>query len=97
MHPLTAAWIAVNRLGADGQTVLSPGECVSVDQAMRAITIDAAFVLNQDHRLGSIEVGKCADFSILDEDPCSVGTADIRDISVEGTVLAGDTFLADRI
>ena len=95
MHPLTAAWIAVNRLGADEQTVLSAGERISVDQAMRAITIDAAFVLNQDHRLGSIEAGKCADFSILDEDPYLVDATDIRNIGVQGTVLAGEIYFAD--
>lgn len=96
MHPLTAAWVAVNRIGADGETVLAPGECISVEQAMRAITIDAAFVLNQDHRLGSIEVGKCADFAILDEDPFEIAPKLIRNIGIKGTVLGGDVFLSDR-
>ena len=95
MHPLTAAWIAVNRFGADGETVLSPGERLTVDRAMRAITIDAAYVLNQDHRLGSIEAGKCADFSILDEDPYEVEPTEIRDIGIAGTVLAGEVHLAE--
>ena len=95
MHPLTAAWIAVNRFGADGETVLSPGERLTVDRAMRAITIDAAYVLNQDHRLGSIEAGKCADFSILDEDPYEVEPTEIRDIGISGTVLAGEVHLAE--
>jgi len=94
MHPLTAAWVAVNRLGADGETVLAPGECISVDQAMRAITIDAAFVLHRDDRLGSIEVGKHADFTVLDDDPYEVNAKALKDIGIRGTVLGGEVHAA---
>lgn len=90
MHPLTAAWIAVNRLSADHETVVGPGERISVHQALRAITVDAAYVLNRDHCLGSIEVGKHADFVVLDDDPYEVDPRDLRDIGIRGTVLAGE-------
>ena len=90
MHPLTAVWIAVNRIAADNKTVVAPGERISVDQALRAVTIDAAFVLSKDDCLGSIEVGKHADFVILDEDPYEVDPAHIKDIGIHGTVLAGE-------
>lgn len=89
LHPLTAAWIAVNRIAADGVTVLAPGERISVDRALRAITIDAATLLRLDHKIGSLEVGKLADFTILDEDPYEVDAMAIRDIPVWGTVLGG--------
>ena len=95
MHPLTAAWIAVNRVAADNETVVAPGERISVEQALRAVTIDAAFVLNQDHCLGSIEAGKHADFVILDEDPYEVDPLRLRDINIRGTVLAGEFYAAD--
>ena len=90
MHPLTAVLIAVNRIAADHKTVVAPGERISVDQALRAVTIDAAFVLNRDHCLGSIEAGKQADFAILDEDPYEVAPTRIKDIGIHGTVLAGE-------
>ena len=90
MHPLTAAWIAVNRLAVDGKTVVAPGECISVDQALRAITVDAAFVLNKDDKLGSIEAGKHADFVVLDDDPYEANPLHLKDISIRGTILAGD-------
>ena len=90
MHPLTAAWVAVNRLAADGETVLAPGERISVDRALRAITVDAAFVLNQDDKLGSIEVGKHADFAVLADCPIESDPRNLRDIEVLGTVLAGE-------
>ena len=89
MHPLTAAWIAVNRLAIDGETVNAPGERISVDQALRAITLDAAFVLNRDDTLGSIEVGKHADFVVLEDDPYEVDPLVLKDIAIAGTVLGG--------
>lgn len=90
MHPLTAAWIAVNRLAADNETVVAPGERISVHQAMKAITVDAAFVLNRDHQLGSLEVGKHADMVVLDDDPYQVNPNNLRDIGIQGTLLGGE-------
>ena len=90
LQPLLAAWCAVNRVGADGETVLAPGERISVDRTLRAITIDAAHVLARDDRLGSIEAGKLADFTVLDDDPYEVDPMALRDIGVAGTVLGGE-------
>lgn len=89
LHPLTAVWAAVNRIAADGATVLAPGERIGVERAMRAVTIDAAHILRLDRELGSLEVGKWADFAVLDEDPFEVDPPRIRDIGIWGTVLAG--------
>ena len=90
LSPLTAAWTAVNRLGADERTVLAPGERISVDRALRAITIDAAHVLKRDASIGSIEVGKLADFTVLDDDPYAVEPARLNQIPVHATVLGGE-------
>ena len=90
LSPLTAASVAVTRLGADGETVLAPGERIFVDRALRAITIDAAFVLNQDDSIGSIEVGKFADFVVLADDPYEVAPESLGDIEVVGTILGGE-------
>ena len=95
ISPLAAVWIAVNRIALDEETVLAPGERISVDRAMRAITIDAAHVIGRDAVHGSVEVGKHADFTVLDDDPYEVDVADIRDIRVHATVLAGRTFPID--
>lgn len=94
IHPLTAVWIAVNRVALDGKTVQAPGERIGVDRALRAITIDAAHILRRDHELGSIEAGKHADFAILDDDPYEVDPMKICDIPVWGTVLGGQAFPA---
>ena len=90
LSPLLAVWCAVNRVGADGETVMAPGERISVDRALRAVTIDAAHVLARDDRLGSIEAGKLADFTVLDDDPYEVDPMALRDIGVADTVLAGE-------
>ena len=93
IDPLLAVWIAVNRIAADGVTVQAPGERIRVERALRAITIDAAYVLGLDRELGSLEVGKLADFTVLDRDPTAVEPAAIRDIRVSATVLGGRTYL----
>ena len=90
LSPLLVAEIAVTRLGADGVTVLAPGERISVDQALRAVTIDAAYVLGRDASIGSIEVGKLADFAVLADDPYDVAPTAIGSIGVVDTVLGGE-------
>lgn len=92
ISPLTAVWIAVNRLALDETTVQAPGERIGLERALRAITIDAAHVLRRDHEIGSIEVGKLADFTVLDDDPYDVTVSAIRDIGVHATVLGGEVF-----
>ena len=57
--PLTSAWVAVNRLSESG-AVMAPEERITVEQAMRAITVDAAYVLGLEHEIGSIRAGKKA-------------------------------------
>lgn len=96
ISPLAAVWIAVNRIAIDEETVLAPGERIGVDRAMRAITIDAAHVIGRDAVHGSVEVGKHADFTVLDDDPYEVDPTDIRNIRVHATVLGGRTFLTDN-
>lgn len=89
MHPLTAAWAAVNRVALDGKTVMAPGERIGVERAMRAVTIDAAYVLGIESKVGSLEPGKFADFAVLEKDPFEVDKMAIRDIPVWGTALGG--------
>ncbi|MBV8136717.1 MAG: amidohydrolase [Deltaproteobacteria bacterium] len=89
LDPLLSVWIAVNRLAADGVTVQAPGERIGVERALRAVTIDAAYVLGMEREIGSLEVGKFADFSVLSDDPTAVDRSAIRDLRVWGTVLGG--------
>ncbi len=93
-RPLTSVWVAVNRIAESG-AVLGPNERISVDQAMRAVTIDAAYVLGQEARIGSVRAGKSADFTVLDDDPYEVAPETIRNIRVHATVFEGTVHLCE--
>jgi predicted amidohydrolase YtcJ len=90
---LHSAWCAVNRLTPKGR-VLGPDERISVWQALRAVTVDAAHQLHMDHEIGTLEAGKRADMVALEHDPLSVKPMELRDIEVRGTVLGGVPFAA---
>ena len=72
LGPLFTAWCAVNRRSAMGR-LLGEGERISVDAALRAITLGAAYTLKLDSEIGSIEPGKRADFAVLESDPTEIG------------------------
>lgn len=95
--PLLGVTLGLTRLGQSGSKTLGAGERINLDQALRMITIDAAYVLGMDHKVGSIEPGKLADFTVLEQDPHNVKPAAIRDIPVWGTVLGGRVFPASEI
>ncbi len=86
--PLYSAWVAVNRLGENGE-VFAPEERLSLEQALRAITIDAAYVLGMEHEIGSIRAGKKADFTVLDADPYETPVENLKDVGIWGTVFEG--------
>lgn len=71
------------------QKVLGPTQAVSVDDAIRAITIDAAYQVFADNIVGSLEVGKQADLVVLEKNPRKTPPADIRNIKVKETWIDG--------
>ena len=91
LSPLFTAWCAVNRVTSSG-FVLGAHERVSVESALRAITIGAAYTIKLDHCVGSIEAGKYADFAVLDTDPFETPDDALKDIGVWGTVCGGRVF-----
>ena len=91
LAPLFTAWCAVNRVTASGR-VLGEAERITVPDALRAITLGAAFTLKLDTEIGSIETGKRADFAILEDDPLAVEPAALKDVAVWGTVVGGRVF-----
>lgn len=93
LAPLFTAWCAVNRVTASGR-VLGAAERIDVPQALSAITLGAAYTLKIDHEIGSIEIGKRADFCVLEDDPLALPPERLKDARVCGTVLGGRVFEA---
>ncbi len=81
---------AVTRRCIIDNSVVGPDQAVSLDDAIRAVTIDAARQLGQGDRLGSLEKGKEADFTILESDPYKVSPDAIADIKVSETWVKGE-------
>ena len=69
--------------------VLGPNERISVDDAIRAVTIDAAYQMMSDDKIGSLEVGKLADFVVLEKNPRATFAEQIGDIKVLQTWVGG--------
>jgi predicted amidohydrolase YtcJ len=69
--------------------VLGPNERVSVDDAIRAVTINAAYEMFSDDKLGSLEVGKQADLVVLSANPRKTSVEQIRNIQVKETWIDG--------
>ena len=90
VSPLQLIWVSVDRLTKSGQ-VLGPDERVTPLEALRAVTIDAAWQNFEESLKGSIEPGKLADLVILSDNPLTVAPETIRDIKVKETIIGGRT------
>ncbi len=88
MDPVLLLWSTVNRLSASG-AVIGAEQRIGVEQALRAMTIDAAWQIHRDHELGSLAPGKLADFIVLDKNPLSVEPELLRELQVEATYIGG--------
>lgn len=87
LSPLFTAWCATVRQTAGG-TILGEAERISRARALEAITLGAAYTLRMDDRVGSLEPGKWADVTVLDDDPLASDTP-LKDIGVHDTLLSG--------
>ncbi len=87
-EPLRNMAAAVTRRSRSGR-VLAPEERITLDQAIRAQTVDAAYQLFADDVTGSITPGKYADLVVLDQDPRAVPPDDLPGIGVRATFLGG--------
>lgn len=87
--PLFLAWAAITRQTRSGNT-FTPPRGLTRDEAMKAITVNAAVAMGVDQDLGSIQSGKLADFAVLESDPTEVPVDQLKDIDVWGVVFEGD-------
>jgi predicted amidohydrolase YtcJ len=87
-RPLDTIANAVRRTTASG-AVMGEDQCLSVEEALRAHTADAAFALHRERDIGSIEVGELADLVVVERDLVGLPPSRIADVPVWMTVLDG--------
>ena len=91
---------AITRATSSG-AIHGPEQIIGLDDALKCETIDAAYTLHRDHEIGSIEVGKFADFVELSKDPYLADPMRLSsEVEVKGTWVGGrridlDAFLAE--
>ena len=87
--PLLNWQATVTRQTASG-AVRGANQAISLDDAIKAHTVNAAYHLGRDHEIGSITVGKLADFCELSADPYTVDAHELTSkVSVQGTWVGG--------
>ncbi|GAA4178092.1 amidohydrolase [Sphingobacterium ginsenosidimutans] len=87
---LTGVYAAVNRTTRSGM-VLGPDERIDVMDALRAITINAAYQYQEENEKGSLKEGKLGDLVILNENPLTIAPQNLREIKVIETIKEGKT------
>jgi predicted amidohydrolase YtcJ len=90
-NPFFGIHAAVTRQDASGQPIAGwyPEQEMSLKEAFRCFTLDAAYAGHQEKTLGSLEVGKYADFIVVDQDLFKVSVYDIYKTTVLETWQAG--------
>ncbi|MGW3646816.1 amidohydrolase [Streptomyces sp. NPDC000878] len=86
--PLRAVQFMVERASLSGQ-LIGPDEGITVDQALRAYTVDGAWACHWEDSVGSLTPGRRADVVVLGDDPRTVDSSRIGDIEVVATLVDG--------
>lgn len=87
---LHTIWTAVNRISRK-KNVIGADQRVSVYEALKAVTINTAYMYGEEDRKGSLRMGKLADLVVLSKNPLKTEPMFIRDIQVLETIKEGKT------
>lgn len=89
--PLDGIYAAVTRRTLDGKNPQGwvPSQKIGVEEALRAYTINAAYASFEEHIKGTLEVGKLADFTLIDRNLTEIPPTEIKDAKVKMTVVGG--------
>jgi predicted amidohydrolase YtcJ len=85
-HPI---WHAVARLGRSSNRAIAPAQTLSREEALRAATLEGAYLTFEEDLKGSLEPGKLADMAVLSDDPLTCDEGRIKDIAAEITIVGG--------
>ncbi len=87
-NPMRCIQSAVERKDVAGN-VIAAAERISVEEALYAYTMGSAIANGDEKNRGSIEVGKFADFIVLDQNPLETNSSELNAIKVQSTFIAG--------
>ncbi len=82
-------YCVVTRKGYNGQ-VIAGHQALPIEEALKLYTVNAAYASFEEKLKGSIELGKLADFTVLDRDIYTIPPDDIIDMKVEMTIVGGE-------
>jgi predicted amidohydrolase YtcJ len=94
-NPFLGMWVAVTRKARWHDEAIHPEQSLSREQMIRFYTINNAWIMRADDEIGSLEVGKRADFAIVDRDLLTCPADDIRGTKVQSTWLDGEKLVVD--
>jgi predicted amidohydrolase YtcJ len=94
LNPFLHLRSAVARTTRQG-AVLDPSQAISVSQALRLLTTEAAYAGFAEQRAGTLELGKLADLIVVSDDPFTVAAEQLEDIQVDATMVGGE-FVYER-
>jgi predicted amidohydrolase YtcJ len=91
LEPLLGIYAAVTRRTLDGRNPEGwiPEQKITVAEALRAYTYGSAYASFEEHRKGTLEVGKLADLVILPEDPLTIDPERLRTLPIDFTIMGG--------
>ncbi|MFT6048205.1 MAG: putative amidohydrolase YtcJ, partial [Arenicella sp.] len=84
-----AASVHMTRATRNGNTS-TPSEALNAYQALKSVTLDAAWAMGLENSIGSISIGKRANFTVLDKNPLNSDAKDWPKIKIWGVVLDGE-------
>lgn len=90
VKPFRSLKTAVTRSMRLGEGKIAARQALSVEEGLRAMTINAAWQIGLDEQVGSLEEGKAADLLWLDHNPLAVDANELDQIQVQGTWVAGE-------
>ena len=70
--------------------ILGEDQRIDVDTALRALTIDGAYLGFEENEKGTIERGKLGDFVVLSDDPYKMEPTELKNLKVDMTIIGGD-------
>ena len=89
ISPVLSIGTAVSRLTSSGQ-VLGDEQTITVEQALRSMTLDSAYLAFEENLKGTLTEGKLGDIVVLEADPHKVAPREVKDISVTMTIVGGE-------